>query len=847
MVATAGRIYITDDQVLYPIDVLDASTGQLIVTLEDEGLQNINGMVWSPDSSQLAVSDRASNIYIWNVSMGQSIILARYGPASVDDLSWSPAGTMVIASIGAGLLSWDPVTGEELSDFLIPNSIAGVAWNNDGSRLAVGGASYFTVRDATSPDWLIVTEFDAGHAVGSLAWSPDGLRIAVGGSDGLYVYETDTWQSQNILSGGVGDIAWSPDGNRLAGVVETGSTVYIWDTASWDILEEYQSDNIVYDVAWHPDNTRFFYSDGPDGVYVNGLPLSEFNQPPIVDAGPDRTLTDTDASGSEPVTLDGSASTDPDGTIVSYSWIENDVEIATGVAPTVDLPVGEHTITLTVTDDDGLTASDTVVITVQAVRLSPHAQVDSTIADIQWNVDGSRLATVNRAGTIQLYNGTTHAPTAAFSRDFGAAIAWHPLDPNILAISTFDQGVDIIDVDSVATLYHFDQEALTYSVAFSPDGTQLLTGHGSPFGGSTARGFVRTTTIATGISQLAFEESAQPVFLATWSPDGAYIAGLNAGWHDSVTELVIWDANTGTVVHRISLGKTGIDALGNQILVGDVIDFAWSPDGSTIAVGTSLKVSFWNVPGFDRRLTSEYVFPLRMAWSPDGEVVAVTTGSNQAIHLIDKNTGLIVDTIPTELHVRNVAWNPNGTQLVYTGDTEQTLSFFDIYTLSTASAGPDQTLTDTDSSGSEPVMLDGSASTDPDGTIVGYSWTENDVEIATGITPTVDLPVGEHTITLTVTDDDGLTASDTVVITVQAATTSARVTANLQALYTFDEGGGLLINDVSGVGAPMDLTIDNQYAVTWAADGLTLNSATVIDSRGQSISPPAAHSSRRMP
>jgi hypothetical protein len=133
--------------------------------------------------------------------------------------------------------------------------------------------------------------------------------------------------------------------------------------------------------------------------------------------------------------------------------------------------------------------------------------------------------------------------------------------------------------------------------------------------------------------------------------------------------------------------------------------------------------------------------------------------------------------------------------------------------------GPDQTLTDTDASGSEPVTLDGSASTDPDGTIVSYSWTENDVEIATGITPTVDLPVGEHTITLTVTDDGGLTASDTVVITVQAASTSDRVTANLQALYTFDEGSGLLINDVSGVGAPMDLTIDNQYAVTWAAGG----------------------------
>jgi hypothetical protein len=69
-------------------------------------------------------------------------------------------------------------------------------------------------------------------------------------------------------------------------------------------------------------------------------------------------------------------------------------------------------------------------------------------------------------------------------------------------------------------------------------------------------------------------------------------------------------------------------------------------------------------------------------------------------------------------------------------------------------------------------------------------------------------------------------------INTNVSPSSPRVTANLQALYTFDEGGGLLINDVSGVGAPMDLTIDNQYAVTWAADGLTLNSATVIDSRG---------------
>ncbi len=87
----------------------------------------------------------------------------------------------------------------------------------------------------------------------------------------------------------------------------------------------------------------------------------------------------------------------------------------------------------------------------------------------------------------------------------------------------------------------------------------------------------------------------------------------------------------------------------------------------------------------------------------------------------------------------------------------------------TAAAGPDQTVTDADSSGSEVVPLDGSASSDPDGQIVAYLWAENGVEIATGPTPTVDLPLGAHTLTLTVTDDSGLTASDEVVITVVMA------------------------------------------------------------------------------
>jgi hypothetical protein len=102
------------------------------------------------------------------------------------------------------------------------------------------------------------------------------------------------------------------------------------------------------------------------------------NQLPIADAGPDETVTDSDGGG-ENVTLDGSGSTDPDGSIVSYLWTEGGSEIATGVNPTVLFAVGPHEVTLTVTDDAGDTDTDVVVITVD----EPPAPGVSYAADIQ--------------------------------------------------------------------------------------------------------------------------------------------------------------------------------------------------------------------------------------------------------------------------------------------------------------------------------------------------------------------------------------------------------------------------------------------------------------------------------
>ena len=53
-----------------------------------------------------------------------------------------------------------------------------------------------------------------------------------------------------------------------------------------------------------------------------------------------------------------------------------------------------------------------------------------------------------------------------------------------------------------------------------------------------------------------------------------------------------------------------------------------------------------------------------------------------------------------------------------------------------------------------------------------------------------------------------------------------RTSNGLLALYTFEEGSGAIIHDISGVGTPIDLTIQDPANVTWGTNSITVNTAT---------------------
>ena len=97
------------------------------------------------------------------------------------------------------------------------------------------------------------------------------------------------------------------------------------------------------------------------------LPVADFLGNLVASAGPDQRLTETSAGAGVDAPLDASASRDLAGSITSYTWraYGSAKTLATGAKPTLHLAAGLHCLELEITDANGGSAADTVIIDVQ--------------------------------------------------------------------------------------------------------------------------------------------------------------------------------------------------------------------------------------------------------------------------------------------------------------------------------------------------------------------------------------------------------------------------------------------------------------------------------------------------
>jgi hypothetical protein len=88
-------------------------------------------------------------------------------------------------------------------------------------------------------------------------------------------------------------------------------------------------------------------------------------------------------------TLNGSASYDPDGSIVKYAWVQTSGTATTinhadsSVANVVYTVAGTYQYTLNVTDNDGATSSANVTVTVYPANIPPKAIISASQINIK--------------------------------------------------------------------------------------------------------------------------------------------------------------------------------------------------------------------------------------------------------------------------------------------------------------------------------------------------------------------------------------------------------------------------------------------------------------------------------
>ena len=480
------------------------------------------------------------------------------------------------------------------------------------------------------------------------------------------------------------------------------------------------------------------------------ITVTQTNQPPIADAGPDQTKTVT-AGGQASVTLNGSGSSDPDGTIANYywSWIANGQgHAATGVAPTISLPVGQYSIQLVVYDGQVYSQMDTVAITVTQTNQAPVAnagpdQTKTVTAGGQASVTLNGSASYDPDGTIsqhiwswtvngQLRQAAGVTPTISL-----------PVGQHSIQLVVYDGQINSQADTVVITVSQTNQAPVADA---GPDQTRTVTpgnlasvtlnGTGSTDPDGTISQYIWSWTIS---GQLRQATGATPTI------------SLPVGQHS--IQLVVYDGQLGSQADTVVITVTQTQI--NQSPVANA-----GPDqAQAVTAGNQASVTLNGSGSYD----------------PDGIITQyfwswVANGQSRQATGVSPTLTLGVGQYSIQLIVFDgMAYSQADTVVVTVTQSNQ---------IPVADAGPDQTV-NAASGTLASVTLNGSGSYDPDGIVTQYlwSWTINGQPYqVTGSNPTIQLPVGQHAVSLIVSDGVLTSAADQVMITV---TQSTQATVNI--------------------------------------------------------------------
>jgi hypothetical protein len=462
------------------------------------------------------------------------------------------------------------------------------------------------------------------------------------------------------------------------------------------------------------------------------------------DTAPDVRIT-SPATGSvfdqgQPIVLQGSAIDVQDGTLTggALAWTSDmGGAIGTGTQVTFgNATLGTHRILLTATDNTGNTGLASITLNVVPPGTNRAPQVT-----ISQPVSGAVLP----FGTPATLSGSaTDVEDGALS---GASLSWRSsvdgvLGTGAMRTANLTQGVHVLTLTATDSMGATGTASVTVSVN-QPNNQ-------APTATITAPTMMQTifegTPVAFTGTGVDAEDGALPGTALSWtsSRDGV----LGTGSALTVSTLSAGD-HTITLVARDSGGNTGTATLRVLVLPANQAPTATisMPTANTsVPAGTAVSFSGAATDAEDGTLSGA---ALRWSSSRDG---VLGTGSPFS------TSGLSVGT-----HLITLTATDSGGR---TGSASVSLTI----TMSTANVPPIARLTGpTTGEATRTITFDGSTSSDADGTIVSYRFDFGDATAPVSSAMSSQghaFAVGTYTVTLTVTDDRGATASATLQVTI---------------------------------------------------------------------------------